>query len=191
MGGLFIIHVDDFIWAGTDGFQERVVDKLCTKFKIGKKAEGAFKYIVRHLDEHIALDQHSYIGSLQKIPITSVRSSQNEDYLSHSEIQQLRRSSGQINWVANLTRPDVCFDNLNLSVNLKHPVVGDIPKANRVIKRLHSESWSIKFPRFQDVIKFRLSVFCDASLANLSDGISSASGFIVFLREPDGTCSLA
>ena len=43
--GLFIIHVDDFIWSGTRCFCDEVVEKVRTAFLCGKEADNAFKYI--------------------------------------------------------------------------------------------------------------------------------------------------
>ena len=50
----------------------------------------------------------------------------------------------------------------------------------------------ILFPNLGDPGQLRLLVYCDASYANLQDGVSSAGGHIVFLMGRDGrSCPLA
>ena len=43
--GLFLMHVDDFVWGGTSDFEMIVIDKIRSKFEIGKQSCSAFKYI--------------------------------------------------------------------------------------------------------------------------------------------------
>ena len=43
--GLFLIHVDDFIWGGTSEFEINVINKVRSKFEIGKQFNSTFKYI--------------------------------------------------------------------------------------------------------------------------------------------------
>ena len=193
--GLFLIHVDDFIWCGTVQFKTQIVDKLENTFKIGKQEQGNFKYIglrITQQDKHIIMDQDAYVEGLLPIPINASRASQKQETLNKEEITQLRSIIGQINWVANQTRPDVCFENLELSVSMKDPKIEDIIKANKVVKKLRYDDSYVCFPQLGKIKQMRLALFCDASYANLSDGASSAGGFIVFLvGENQVSCPLA
>ena len=55
---------------------------------------------------------------MQLIPITTTRQSQKTAKLTTEEIVELRSVVGQANWVASQTRPDLCFDVLELSTCL-------------------------------------------------------------------------
>ncbi len=191
LAGLFAMHVDDFIWSGTPEFERNVIDNIRSAFKTGKQAQGVFKYIglkVTHDDESIKMDQHSYIETMQDIPLTCSRSSQKLEPLNKEEASQLRSAVGQLNWVANQTRPDICYDTLELSMSLKNPEVDDLLKANKVLKKLKSDEGHLRFPRFSNSTDLRLALFCDASYANLRDNVSSAGGFCVFLTGANQAC---
>ena len=193
--GMFLIHVDDFIWSGAEQFRVQVITKFLNAFEIGKQGMGDFRYIglqiTQHTD-HIMMDQDAYIEGLMPIGISATRISQKQESLTKDEISQLRSVIGQLNWIANQTRPDVCFDNLELSVSIKDPKVEDIIKANKVIKKLHYEQNYVCFPKLGKKEHLRLTLFSDASYANLSDGASSAGGFIIFLHgEKRMSCPLA
>ena len=43
--GLFLMHVDDFLYAGSQNFRKRVVHKVMRKHKMGKHQGGNFKYM--------------------------------------------------------------------------------------------------------------------------------------------------
>ena len=43
--GMTVIHVDDFIHAGTEAFEKQVLNNLQKFFEIGKTVETSFKYI--------------------------------------------------------------------------------------------------------------------------------------------------
>ena len=48
LSGLFLMHVDDFLWAGDNKFQQNVIVPLRTKFRCGKEMDNNFRYIGRH-----------------------------------------------------------------------------------------------------------------------------------------------
>ena len=43
--GILACHVDDFIFGGSDLFEEKVINKLKEKFQISQEENQAFKYI--------------------------------------------------------------------------------------------------------------------------------------------------
>ncbi|KAG1673036.1 DNA polymerase epsilon subunit 2 [Nymphon striatum] len=192
LAGLFIMHVDDFLWAGTAEFEKQVIKKIQSSFQIGKEAEGEFKYIgveIQHKNDSIILHQQSYIDSLTSIDIHPARASRKHDMLNHRETTQLREVIGQTNWVNNQTRPDICFDVLELSMTTKQPAVEHLVQANKLIKKIKSESRTLVFPKLESLNLLKLTLFSDASYANLPDGVSSAGGHIVFLVDGTGKCS--
>jgi len=106
--GLFLIHVDDFIYAGTKEFEDDVINHIKTAFKIGTENEGNFKYIglnIKQCEAVITVDQNPFAEQLKEVPITSKRLMKKFDNLNQIEQQSLRTAIGQINWMASQTRP--------------------------------------------------------------------------------------
>ena len=86
-------------------------------------------------------------------------------------------------WVSRQSRPDTIFDACHLASSLKNATVNNILEANKVIKRLKSETVELKFQHLGDITKVQLLAFSDASLGNLPDGGSQGGYFIVLLGE--------
>ena len=49
--GIFLMHVDDFLFAGTDQFFRNVTDKITNKYKIGKRQDRSFTYVGLKVEE--------------------------------------------------------------------------------------------------------------------------------------------
>ena len=191
LSGLFIMHVDDFLWSGTIAFKQNVIQKIQDTYISGKEGENTFKYIgleIEHMENAIILHQSAYIDTLSKICLPASRSARKFDDLSKDETKLLRETVGQANWVATHTRPDLSFDVLDLSVALKSPKVENILQANKMIRKLKCDSCKVQFPKLGNVSNLRIVLFSDASYANLYDEVSSAEGFLVLLIGENGDC---
>ena len=70
---------------------------------------------------------------------------------------------------------------MELSVNRNTPRVDTVKRANKVVRKLNNNKRSLLSKRIDDFQKFQLLVFADASLSNLSDGVSSAGGHLILL----------
>ena len=181
--GLFIMHVDDFLYSRTENFKKTIINQIQEKFKVGKHMEGNFKYVgfdIIQTEEGIISEQNNYINSVQPIPTSPKHKSEKYAELNQEEISELRAVIGQLSWVATSTRPDISFDVLELSMAIKHPLVEHIIKANKLIQMLKSYPCRILFPVLGDVQSIQIYVYFDASWGNLSDG-SSAEGYIILL----------
>ena len=60
-----------------------------------------------------------FVERLDLIPITPKPSSQKSHSLNEDEIASFRTAIGQGNWAGKRTRPDICFDVLELSMSCK------------------------------------------------------------------------
>ena len=47
--GMILTHVDDFLYCGADGFEEKVMIPLSKRFVVGSRDEKDFKYIGLHI----------------------------------------------------------------------------------------------------------------------------------------------
>lgn len=191
VSGFFIMHVDDFLCSGDQAFDEQVIAKITAKFTVGRRETNIFVYLgiqIKQDECGIRVNQDPYIDSLSIANLPKSRSSRKHDDLNQYEVKMLRSAIGNVNWVSSQTRPDVAFDSLDLSINIKEPRVEHLLKANKIIKRLKAESYSLLFPCLGDPQKLNLKVYSDASYCNLSDGVSSGGGHIVFLCGENGLC---
>lgn len=190
--GLFIMHVDDFIWAGTETFKCSVIQKLTEKFQIGKSASGNFRYIgldVEQNDSGIVVDQQSYVNSdAESIPLSRLRSFDRDKPLVKDETRELRGLVGKLNWLSTQTRPDVSFDVLELSTRLNSPTVNDILRANKALRLVLANDCKLSFPRLGSLDRLKIVVHSDASFGNLNQGVGSAAGYVVFLVGENGRC---
>ena len=102
--GILCTHVDDFLFAGTSGFKENVIDPLKCKFSIRTEAAGAFEYlglrVIQHKDFSITIDQHEYVDLIEAIHIEPSRRSCKNELLLKKEKRALRSLIGQLGWIA-------------------------------------------------------------------------------------------
>ena len=188
--GIFVTHVDDFLYGGTKNFHSTVIESIKNEFKIGSQESGAFRYVglnIKQTEEGIVMNQDSYLKSIQLLEVPKL-GKERSDILDKNQSDNLRSSIGQLNWLGTQTRPDCSYDVLELSTSMKQPVREDIIKANKTIKKLRFEDCNIFFPDLGDLNQLKLVVFSDASHANLPDGVSSAGGFIIFLVGDNKRC---
>ena len=112
--GVIAIHVDDFLWGGNYKFIKVIKPKLHQLFTVGNKEELAFRYFGLNINQagpNVILDQKEYIQGLQPIKLPNL--DKKERPLAKSERDLLRSKIGQLLWLSNQSRPDVCFDDVS------------------------------------------------------------------------------
>jgi hypothetical protein len=182
--GNAILHVDDIMWAGKEAMMP-IIDKLKESFQISHENESVFTYVgihtVQKSDGSITLDQSAYVDSISTIPLTVERSKVPLQPLNHKETTSLRSALGQLNWLSNMTRPDISFTVSRVSGHIKQPIVADIKEVNKLIKHVKETPSTVAFPAL-DIPSTQVVVFTDSSFNNLDDG-GSQGGQIVFLKD--------
>ena len=180
--GLIALHVDDFQGTGTDAFFQDVMDKICIKFKISKRERGNFKYTgvnVRNNGGEIIIDQHDYAESLEEIVIDP--KADNKQPLSKDEYKQFRGATGKLNWLAEMTRPDLSYDCLNLSCHTKSATIADMKDANKAIRKAKSSPGYIKYGRIGNLSNLKVLGISDASYLKQEEKTKSVMGRMIFL----------
>ena len=74
---------------------------------------------------------------------SSITPQNKNENLSKTVFGNLRSAIGQVYWVANQTRPDVCYDVCQLSVGLVNATNNNIVHANKRVKRLKTNEFSL------------------------------------------------
>ena len=106
--GLITTNVDYFCFAGSETFKNKVINIICTLFRVKSEEVAKFQYIgleIKKSNENIRIRQDEYVKKLGHIPLQNNRSL--EDKISPTEITEARKLIGQLNWLATQTRPDL------------------------------------------------------------------------------------
>ena len=179
--GIIIIHVDDFLWAGSDEFKNNVIEKLCKKYVVSKFESPLFRFVGLNLKQQnntITIEQYKYIERIKMIEIDTKRKIQHNEPLTEQEKTVLRSKIGQLLWVNNQTRPGISFELCHLSTNFENATVNDIIQTNKVIKKLKQSPGHVTYVPIENDPK--IIVYTDASFGNLVDS-GSQGAFLIFL----------
>lgn len=191
--GCLITHIDDFMYTGNSCFETILMDKVRQRFVAGKMESDDFTYVgfrIKKALEGIECSQDHFVQKLQPVTLEADRVKETESNLSAEENTLFRSLVDQCNWAAQGTRPDLSFEVVDLSSRFQHPTVADLLKAQKLISRLKPTRSYILFPQLTDTLEWRILVFTDASLGNMSDGVSSAGGCVVCVVDYEGSCSV-
>ena len=62
-----IIHVDAFVWWGTNEFENKMLNKVRDIFLVGSEDENSFKYVgihIKQLKDHICCTPDGYVNDV-------------------------------------------------------------------------------------------------------------------------------
>ncbi len=190
--GLIGIHVDDFIHCGTKFFNEVVLNKVLSAFKIGKSETNSFMYtgfMLKQDENGINLDQDKYVEGVTIPKIEAKRLSQTTEKMNPEELTLIRQMAGSINWTVRATRPDLAFELIEASTKMQGGTIADLKAARKTLVRMKDIS-RVRIANLRDLNQAEIWVFTDASFGNLNEGVDSAQGYIMFLVNPNtGDCA--
>ena len=183
--GIVILYVDDIMWSGDEQRFKPIINKLKEAFKISHENDDAFTYIgvhtIQNPDASITVNQSTYTDSISVIPLDPDRLKDPQKRLNDDEVKLLRSALGQLNWIANMTRPDISFTVSKVSAHIKDAAVSHVKEINKLIKHVKDTPSSVTFLTL-DIASTRVVAFTDSSFNNLDDG-GSQGGQIVFLKD--------
>ena len=182
--GVVGIHVDDFFYAGTDEFIEKVMPQILGIFKVGKSESSEFMYtgfMFRQDKEGITIDQNKYIENVN-VPQVNVRSfTDKKREMTHDELSMLRQITGVLNWTVRATRPDLAYDCIDLSTHFKGGSVEELIKAHNCANRMKKNKVSVRISDLGNLNHCQIWMYSDAAFRNLNDKVDSCGGFVIFL----------
>ena len=171
--GIIATHVDDFCFVRSETFENKVINRIHTLFRVKTEEDAKFQYIgleIKKSNENLRITQDEYVKKLGHIPLQNNRSL--EDKISPTEITETRQQIGQLNWLATQTRPDLSFDMSTLSSILKQENVECIKQINQIVKKIKKEKSQIHIPNLGNPGLLLIIANSDTSFANLTDGRS-------------------
>ena len=114
--GFVVFHVDDVLSAGSDDFKDSVMKPLREKYNFGKVERDSFVYtglnIKQDEDMNITVDQTDFV---EKLTANEYPHYDPNMMLQKDDNRMIRKSQGQLSWLATQTRPDRSFDAFQLS----------------------------------------------------------------------------
>ena len=130
--GVVCSHVDDFFWGGSQVFKNQVICVLL-KSQISHQERAAFTYLglqMKQLPNAVRVHQSSYVSDISPIVIQKGRNK--FDKQTDDKSHQLRALTGQLDCVANQTRPDVAFGARQASIAATNGTVNDFKLQTRL-----------------------------------------------------------
>lgn len=181
--GIICLYVDDFLYAGTEKFVTKIIQKFMKKFQIGSIGNVNFTYVglrINSYNDGITVDQDHYIESINAIHISKARILEKNCELTKKEHANFRTLVGQLSWISTHTRPDIAFETCELGSASKSATITDLIKLNKLVERIKSKSVNLYFPKTGTPKNCIIKCFTDASFRNLAQEGSQA-GFIIFI----------
>ena len=127
-------HIDDFPWACTES-GNAVVDRLLTRFEVGRKEGGRLRFCGKQFDasgHDILLDVEDNTRKTTYVEIAFCRNP--ADRVSKGEEKQLRSVVGSLSWMAHQARPDILYRVSKLQSSIKGATVSTLKEANKVLE---------------------------------------------------------
>ena len=191
--GCIVLHVDDFLHAGENSFENTVSEKLTKVYKMGKVEEKKFRYVgfdIEQKSEGIYIDQSHYAEEkIEVFDVSPDRSKDQEAELTGEEKSMLRKCAGKIGWLARGSRPDLIFSQIEMSTKFINGKVRDLIQASKVMRKVKSSDAFFLIRSLGPVSAWTIEVWTDASLSNLNDGVNSTGATLVLLVNGAGDCA--
>ena len=164
-GLVLTTHVDDLLFSSLpEG--EHVVEKLVSRFEVGRAEKGNFRYCGTQFTQKEDGGIPNNTRKIRKIKIKEDRKM--TDPLKHDDMTQLRSVIGSLSWIARQGRPDVQYLVSRLQVSVKVAQAS----MNEVCLNLPA--------KWVDRDHIGILTFTDASFCN-EKGYKSQQGRIHFL----------
>jgi len=182
--GFALVHVDDIYTSGEDDFQDDLVNKIKTRFKVSKDQAKNFTYtgMAVRTDNmgRIYLNQNQYAEELPSVPKGA------EEGTEEKQKKTLRGVVGRLLYL-NLTRPDLAYSTNMLSrIPAGTDLKTKIKEARTLVETARKTPLEIKYENLGALNELSLEVHSDASFGG---GLRSTEGFVIFLRGDDNKCA--
>ena len=191
--GMVALHVDDFLHAGDKYFSEIIMPQVLSAFKVGKAESREFMYTGFYLKQQqdgISFDQQKYVDNVKIPDIDVKRIDDRKRDMTQEELTLLRQITGVINWAARATRPELCFQTIDLSTKFKGGKLEDLIAAKNTAIKLKKGKVVIKISNLDCLEDCQVWVYTDAAFRNLNDKTDSCGGYIIFLvNTKNGKCA--
>ena len=181
--GIMCAHVDDFCFGGNEEFQKNVIKKLSERLKVGQIERKQFKYIGVEIQESkncIEMKQEKYED---QINVPKLKNSDEGILMTEEELTTFRSLIGQLNWLAQHTRPELSFLVSHLSRSFQGGPIEDLQRAIKIANKIKGSEGLVRLQKVQEGVFWE--VYADASFGSGEEGHSQL-GFIICLKDEKG-----
>ena len=188
--GFINVHVDDFLWAGTENFKQTVISQLKKTFHIGRIKNTMFNFLglkLNQTNEDITVNQYDYIQPLEMIKTDPSKKQDLNQPLTLTETDLLQSKIGQLLSINNQTHQDIAFEVCQIASNLKNTTIKDLIIVNKITKRLHKTQYHLTYQQIRE--NHKIVLLRDASFGNLPNGGSQGAHLTYIVRD-NNTCNL-
>ena len=146
LSGIIAVATDDLLHGG-DHDHEEAMNKIRTKYKLGKFQYGAGKFtgklFTQHEDYSITVNQENYVQEkLLEIHLEKSRKKRRFSFCDDKEVSSLRASVGALAWLAKESRPDIAGRVALLQQVFPRPRIKDIIEANSITQEAKKHATS-------------------------------------------------
>ena len=157
-----------------------MTDILKTEFPIGKESDLPLRFTGMQISTakngDIQLSQEAFVMKIEALN----GNFNTKTKLSIEDIAKLRQITGQLQWCASQSRPDISFGANTLTSDLENATGERILQANKLVRRLKFNGHlQLTFPRNISPDNSVMLLYTDASFQNLYDGGSQGAYFII------------
>ncbi len=147
-------------------------------------------YYINQKEDGISVDQLKYVDNVKIPDIDTKKLKDRKREMTQDELTLLRQLTGMINWAARATRPELCFQTIDLSTKFKGGKVEHLIAAKNTAIRLKKGKVVIKISNLGCLEDCQVWVYTDAAFRNLNDKTDSCGGYIIFLVNiKNGNCA--
>ena len=179
--GLVIIHVDDFVYNGTDKFVEDLENLVKSQLTVSKVDKGSLRFCgvdYKQQRNGVLASMEDYCESIEEYPSKLIHREKKTKELNEEQKSVLRGLAGQINWLAQICRPDLAYGGHQLSMRCKNGTIGDLKYANYIVKKAKSRPSKVFYGDIGNPDDCIIYGFTDASF---TPGEKATSGQMIFL----------
>ena len=125
--GAVLTHLDDFSLCGTDEFVRKVIKQVERQLTVSKVEKDKFCFTgldILSVEDGIEVAMEDYVNSIEDV--VNVRNADRDEELTGLEMKEYRKVTGKVSWLANSTRPDLCYTALAMSKNNKGTTIANL-----------------------------------------------------------------
>ena len=200
--GVLGSHVDDFLFGGTEQFEDKVIVPLMQEFVVGEIEVDRFLYVGWNIqqdkDGSITVDINHTVQALKEIVIEAedIKFVGPDDILG-AKYQKIYRSRvGALNWLACCNLPELAWKLVVASTKFGAASLRDLKRIQKLLLSVKEMDSSLVIPNMGSFRDLKVHAFGDGAFANIpdrdptKDKVFSSLGQAVILEGKDNTCTL-
>ena len=183
LAGVAVVHVDDIEFSMTSMMVRKVIPEIKRRFAVGSEESGELTFTGVQVTQQkgLMIHQKDYANEMKEV---TVPVKPKGEKLTETQVTDVRRVIGQLQWLSIQTRPDLSFSASVIASDSKHLKDKELKNVNKTVKYAkYYSSQGIPYRKIDMMDEAtEMWSYSDASFANLTGGGTQAA-VIVFVVE--------